>query len=108
LEVVVLALVAAVLFLIAAIVILTHDPIQLNDLLKVIGFMLLAIELGGIRYAWRQFETLSIVAALLFLIALILEFTTYPAVTDTILTTIGFIFVALFMAGLGPRTFRRL
>jgi hypothetical protein len=103
----VLALVAAVLFLIAAIVLLVHDPIQLNDLLKVIGFMLLAIQLGGIRYAFRQFEALSIVAALLFVIALILEFTTYPAVTDTILTTLGFIFVALFMAGLGARTVRR-
>ena len=48
------------------------------------------------------------VPPLLFLIALILEFTRYPAVTDTILTTIGFIFVALFMAGVGPRTTRRL
>jgi hypothetical protein len=41
-------------------------------------------------------------------IALILEFTSYPAVTDTILTTIGFIFVALFIAGLGPGNLRRI
>ncbi|HEY9415771.1 MAG TPA: hypothetical protein VIQ30_13490 [Pseudonocardia sp.] len=104
-----LALVGAVFFLIAAIVLLVHDPIQLNDLLKVLGFILLAVQLSGVwRYGVRQFEALGLVAALLFLIALILEFTRYPAVTDTILTTIGFIFVALFMAGVGPRTTRRL
>jgi hypothetical protein len=102
----VLALVAAVLFLIAAIVILVHDPIQANDLLKTIGFILLAVQLAGFRYALRQFEALGFVAALLFLIALILEFTSYPAVTSTILTTIGFIFVALYMAELGPRKVR--
>ena len=103
-----LALVGAVFFLIAAIVILAHDPIQLNDLLKVVGFLLLALQLSAIwRYSVRQFEALGLVAALLFLIALILEFTSYPAVTDTILTTIGFIFVALFMAEVGPRTIRR-
>ena len=103
-----LALVGAVFFLIAAIVLLVHDPIQLNDLLKVLGFMLLAVQLSGIwRYSLRRLEALALVAALLFLIALILEFTLYPAVTDTILTTIGFIFVALFMAELGPRTVRR-
>lgn len=102
-----LALLAAVFFLIAAIVILVHDPIQLNDLLKTIGFILLAIQLAGFRYALRQFEALGLVAALMFLIALILEFTSYPAVTSTILTTIGFLLVALFMAELGPRTLRR-
>src|SRR4051794_3287421 len=94
-EAVMLALIGAVFFLIAAIVILAHDPIQLNDLLKVVGFMLLAVQLSGIgRYSVRRFEALGLVAALLFLIALILEFTRSPAVTDTILTTIGFIFVA--------------
>ena len=103
-----LALVGAVFFLIAAVVILVHDPIQLNDLLKVIGFMLLAVQLSGLwRYSLRRLEALALVAALLFVIALILEFTSYPAVTDTILTTIGFIFVALFMAEIGPRTIRR-
>ena len=102
-----LALVGAVLFLIAAIVVLAHDPIQLNDLLKVIGYLLLALHLGGIRYAWRQFEVLALVAALLFLITGILEFTRYPAFADTILTTAGFLFVALFMAGVGPRSFGR-
>jgi len=103
----VLALVGAVLFLIAAIVILVHDPIQLNDLFKVVGFLLLALQLGGIRYAWRQFEVLALVAAVLFVIALILEFTTFPAFADMILTTAGFILVALFLAGVGPRTVRR-
>jgi hypothetical protein len=108
LEVTVLALVGAVFFLIAAIVLLVYDPIQLNDLLKVIGFLLLALQLSGLwRYSLRRFEALGLVAALLFFIALILEFTRYPAVTDTILTTIGFIFVALFMAEVGPRTLRR-
>lgn len=104
-----LALVGAVLFLIAAIVILVHDPIQLNDLFKVVGFLLLALQLGGIRYAWRQFEVLALVAAvlMLFVIALILEFTTFPAFADMILTTAGFILVALFLAGVGPRTVRR-
>ncbi|HEY1971913.1 MAG TPA: hypothetical protein VGH89_28415 [Pseudonocardia sp.] len=104
-----LALVGAVLFLIAAIVILVHDPIQLNVLLKVLGFLLLALQLGGIgRYAWRQFEALGLVAALLFVIALILELTVFPGFTNTILTTAGFIVVALYLAGIGPRTFRRL
>lgn len=102
-----LALVGAVLFVIAAIVILIHDPIQLNDLLKVVGFVLLALQLGGLgRHAWRQLEALGLVAALLFLIAFILEFTRYPAFADTILTTGGFILVALYMAGVGPRTWR--
>jgi hypothetical protein len=103
----VLALVGAVFFLIAAIVILVHDPIQLNDLLKVIGFILLALQLSGLgRYTWRKLEALGLVAAVLFVIALILEFTSYPGVTDTILTTIGFILVALYMAELGPRKVR--
>jgi hypothetical protein len=107
LEVAVLALVGAVFFLIAAIVILVHDPIQLNDLLKVIGFMLLALQLSGLwRYSVRKLEALGLVAALLFLIALILEFTSYPAVTSTVLTTIGFLLVALYMAEVGPRTWR--
>jgi hypothetical protein len=102
-----LALVGAVFFLIAAIVILVHDPIQLNDLLKVIGFLLLALQLSGLwHYSVRKLEALGLVAALLFLIALILEFTSYPAVTDTILTTIGFLLVALYMAEVGPRTWR--
>jgi hypothetical protein len=108
LEALVLALLGAVMFLIAAIVILLHDPIQLNDFLKVIGFLLLALQLSGVwTYSLRRFEALGLVAALLFLIALVLEVTRYPALTDTVLTTIGFIFVALFMAGIGPRTLRR-
>ena len=102
-----LALVGAVFFLIAAIVILVHDPIQANDLLKTVGFILLAIQLAGFGYAYRAFEALGLVAAVLFLIALILELTNYPATTDTVLTTIGFIFVAVFMAGVGPRSVRR-
>lgn len=41
-------------------------------------------------------------AAVLFLITCILEFTRYPAMTDTLLTTAGFIFVPLYLAGLVP------
>src|SRR3979409_2231844 len=97
LEAAVLALVGAVVFLIAAIVILVHDPIQLNDLLKVIGFMLLAVHLSGLwAYSLRRCEALALVCVLLFLIALILEFTSFPAVTHPILTSIGLILVALF------------
>jgi hypothetical protein len=43
----------------------------------------------------------------MFVIALILELTAFPGFTNTILTTAGFICVALYIAGLGPRTFRR-
>jgi hypothetical protein len=45
---------------------------------------------------------LGLVAAVLFLITCILEFTRYPAMTDTLLTTAGFIFVPLYLAGLVP------
>lgn len=102
-----LALAGAVLFLIAAIIDLIDDSIQLNVVLKLIGLVLVALVLAEIRYAWGRLDVLALVAALLFLVALVLEFTRYPATTDTILTTAGFILVALFLAGVGPRTLRR-
>ena len=102
-----LALAGAVLFLIAAIIDLLQDPIQLNVVLKLVGFVLLALVLGGIGYTWSRLDVLALVAALLFLIALILEFTSYPATADILLTTAGFILVSLFLAGVGPRTLRR-
>jgi hypothetical protein len=49
---------------------------------------------------------LAIIAALLFLIAFIVELIHYTSL-DTLLITAGFILVSLYLAGIGPRTFRR-
>jgi hypothetical protein len=104
-----LALVGAVLFLIAAVINLVHDPIQLDDVLKLIGLTLLAVQLAElVRHTWNRLALPALVAAVLFAIAFVLELTSYPAFWDVLLTTLGFLLVALFLAGVGPRTSRRL
>lgn len=104
-----LALIGAVLFLIAAVITLVHDPIQLNDLLKLLALVLIAIHLAELwRRSWKGFDVAALVAAALFIIAALLEVTRYPATADILVTTLGFIFVSLFLAGVGPRTVRRI
>jgi glucose-6-phosphate-specific signal transduction histidine kinase len=104
-----LALIGAVLFLIAAIINLVHDPIQLNDVLKLIGLVLIAVHLAELwRRSWKGFDLAPLIAAVLFVIAALLEVTSFPMTSDILLTTIGFILVSLFLAGVGPRTVRRL
>jgi glucose-6-phosphate-specific signal transduction histidine kinase len=104
-----LALIGAVLFLVAAIINLVHDPVQLNDLLKLLALVLIAIHLAELwRRSWKGFDLAALIAATLFVIAALLEVTRYPATTDILLTTVGFIFVSLFLAGVGPRTVRRI
>lgn len=49
---------------------------------------------------------LAIIAALLFLIAFIIELIYYNG-ADTLLITAGFLLVALYLGGVGPRTVRR-
>jgi hypothetical protein len=49
---------------------------------------------------------LAVIAALLFLIAFIIELIYYNG-ADTLLITAGFILVALYLGGVGPRTVRR-
>jgi hypothetical protein len=49
---------------------------------------------------------LAIIAALLFLIAFIVELIYYTSL-DTLLLTAGFLLVALYLGGVGPRTVRR-
>lgn len=52
---------------------------------------------------------LAIVAAVLFAIALIFELAalSVPVLTSTVLMTAGLLFLALFMAGVGSRTYAR-
>ncbi|HEX4247393.1 MAG TPA: hypothetical protein VH008_05965 [Pseudonocardia sp.] len=50
---------------------------------------------------------LALIGALLFLIALIVELFVYPAPLDAILTTAGLLLVALYLGGVGPRTFSK-
>jgi hypothetical protein len=50
---------------------------------------------------------LALIGALLFFIALIVELAVYSASAATILTTTGLLLVALYLGGVGPRTFRR-
>jgi hypothetical protein len=49
---------------------------------------------------------LALIGALLFFIALIVELV-YSATLDTILTTAGLLLVALYLGGVGPRTFSK-
>lgn len=49
---------------------------------------------------------LAIIAALLFLIAFIIELIYYNG-PDTLLITGGFLLVALYLGGVGPRTVKR-
>jgi hypothetical protein len=51
---------------------------------------------------------LALIAALLFLIALIVELITSPFSGDIVLITAGLLLLALYMAGVGPRTWRRI
>lgn len=50
---------------------------------------------------------LAAVAALLFLIAFVVEIVSSPIATDTLLITAGLLLVALYLAGVGPRSWRR-
>ena len=50
---------------------------------------------------------LALIAALLFLIALIIELITSPFSGDMVLITAGLILLALYLGGVGPRTWRR-
>jgi hypothetical protein len=51
---------------------------------------------------------LALIAALLFLIALIVELITTPFSGDIVLITAGLLLLSLYVAGIGPRTWRRI
>ena len=50
---------------------------------------------------------LALIAALLFLIALIVELITSPFSGYVVLITAGLLLLALYLGGVGPRTWRR-
>ena len=51
---------------------------------------------------------LALIAALLFLIALIVELVTSPFSGDIVLITAGLLLMALYLGDIGPRTWRRI